>query len=69
MTETTAPRENTVVGPNAGWAGHMRKGDTLRLTAMTIIDFVAFNAADHTERFDQARTKVYNMNIFLGGGP
>ena len=68
MKETTAPLESAIVAPNSGWAGRMRKGDTLRLTAMTIIDFVAFNASDHTERFDQARTKVYNMNIFLTAG-
>ena len=29
--------------PNSGWASPMEKGQVLRLTAMTIIDFVAFN--------------------------
>ena len=68
MTTSSPPRESAIVAPNTGWAGHMGAGETLRLTAMTIIDFAAFNAADPTERFDQARTKVYNMNIFLTAG-
>ena len=54
--------------PNTGWASPLEKGQVLRLTAMTIIDFVAFNAADLNERFDQARTKVYNMKIWIGTG-
>ncbi len=61
VTAHTAP-------PNTGWAAHMKTGQVLRLTAMTIIDFVAFNADDLAERFDQARTKVYNMKIFVTAG-
>ena len=61
ITEYTAP-------PNTGWAGHMKKGQVLRLTAQTIIDFVAFNSNDMAERFDQARTRVYNLNIYLTEG-
>ena len=61
ITAHTAP-------PNTGWAAHMKRGQVLRLTAMTIIDFVAFNADDLAERFDQARTKVYNMKIFVTEG-
>lgn len=56
------------VPPNNGWASPVDKGRVLRLTAMTIIDFVAFNAADLNERFDQARTKVYNMKIWVSTG-
>lgn len=54
--------------PNSGWSGHLKQGQFLRLTAMTIIDFVALNAHDYSERFDQARTKVYNMNVYLTAG-
>ena len=61
ITEVTIPR-------NTGWSGKIEKGQMLRLSAMTIIDFVAFNAADLTERFDQARTKVYNMKIWVSTG-
>lgn len=68
MTAPTTQLETAIVSPNTGWAGRIEKGHTLRLTAMTIIDFVAFNSDDLGERFDQARTKVYNMNIFLAAG-
>ncbi len=61
ITEAVAP-------PNTGWAGHVKQGQVLRLTAMTIIDFVAFNGDDVRERFDQARTKVYNMKIWISRG-
>ncbi len=61
VTEHTAP-------PNTGWAGHMKRGQVLRLTAMTIIDIVACNTNDMAERFDQARTRVYNLNIYLTEG-
>ena len=57
-----------VVPRNTGWAAPVAKGQVLRLTAMTIIDFVAFNGADLGERFDQARTRVYNLNIYLTEG-
>jgi uncharacterized protein YcgI (DUF1989 family) len=36
--------------------------------AVSTVDFVAFNLNDLRERFDQARTKVYNMNIFVTTG-
>ncbi len=57
-----------IAAPNTGWAGHMKQGQVLRLTAQTIIDFVAFNSNDMAERFDQARTRVYNLNIYLTEG-
>jgi uncharacterized protein YcgI (DUF1989 family) len=57
-----------VVPANSGWAQPVATGQVLRLTAMTIIDFVAFNADDLGERFDQARTRVYNLNIYLTAG-
>ncbi len=59
--------QDTIVR-NSGWVGKMKKGQVLRLEAMTIIDFVALNANDMAERFDQARTRVYNLNIYLTTG-
>ncbi len=53
---------------NTGWAGDLNQGQVLRITATTIVDFVAFTRDDLTRRFDQARTKVYNMKIFVGAG-
>lgn len=56
------------VPANSGWGAEMKQGQVLRLTAMTIIDFVCFNAHNLKERFDQARTKVYNMKIWITTG-
>jgi len=54
-----------IVPRNSGWAREMRAGQILRLTAQTIIDFVAFNRHDYTEAFDQATTKESSGCIFF----
>jgi hypothetical protein len=61
ITDETAPR-------NTGWAAEMRPGQVLRLTAMTIIDFVAFDRHNFAEAFDQAPTKEANGCIYLKRG-
>jgi uncharacterized protein YcgI (DUF1989 family) len=53
------------VPANSGWGREMAKGQILRLTARTIIDFVCFNQHNLKERLDQARTKVYNMKLWI----
>jgi uncharacterized protein YcgI (DUF1989 family) len=53
---------------NTGWSAEMKKGQVIRITATTTVDLVAFNLHKLTERFDQARTKVYNMKIFISTG-
>ena len=53
---------------NTGWGREMTRGQILRLTAMTIIDFACVNLHNIDERFDQARTKVYNMKIWISTG-
>jgi uncharacterized protein YcgI (DUF1989 family) len=60
-------REETVPS-NTGWTAELKKGDVLRIDAMTTVDFVAFSLQNLRERFDQARTKVYNMKIFISAG-
>jgi uncharacterized protein YcgI (DUF1989 family) len=57
-----------VVAPNTGWVGELRQGQVLRITATTTVDFVCFDRQNLRERFDQARTKVYNMKIFVSTG-
>lgn len=59
--QDTAPR-------NTGWAAEMKKGQILRLTARTIIDFVAFDQHDHAEAFDQAPTKEDSGCIYFKRG-
>lgn len=56
------------VAHNTGWSGEMKKGQVIRILATTTVDFVAFRLQNLKERFDQARTKVYNMKIFISTG-
>lgn len=58
----------TVVEPNAGWMEEVTAGQIVRIAAMSVIDFIAFNRADRSEWFDTARTRVYNLNIFPTAG-
>ena len=60
-------REETVPY-NTGWASELKVGQIIRITGTTTVDFVAFNLHNLRERFDQARTKVYNMKIFISTG-
>jgi uncharacterized protein len=53
---------------NTGWSEEIRKGQVIRIIATTTVDFVCFRLQNLRERFDQARTKVYNMKIFLSTG-
>ena len=53
---------------NTGWATEMLAGQILRLTAQTIIDFVAFDRDNFRESFDQAPTKEASNCIYLKQG-
>jgi uncharacterized protein YcgI (DUF1989 family) len=53
---------------NTGWAGELKKGQVIRITATTTVDFVCMKRDNLRERFDQARTKVYNMKLFVSTG-
>ena len=53
-----------IVAPNAGWMADIDAGQVLRIAATSVIDFIAYNRADQNERFDVARTRVYNLNIY-----
>jgi uncharacterized protein YcgI (DUF1989 family) len=53
---------------NTGWAGELKKGQVIRIIATTTVDFVCFRLENLRERFDQARTKVYNMKLFITTG-
>jgi uncharacterized protein YcgI (DUF1989 family) len=46
----------------------MHKGQVIRIAATTTVDFVFFKLQNLRERFDQARTKVYNMKLFVSTG-
>ena len=60
--------KSEVVPKNSGAAFELKKGQRLRIAGKSIVDFVAFNVHDLTERFDQARTKTNQVKIFISTG-
>ncbi len=54
-----------VVAKNSGAAFELKKGQRLRITGRSVVDFVAFSLNDVTERFDQARTKSNQAKMFI----
>lgn len=57
-----------IVPKNFGAAFELKKGQRMRIAGKSIVDFVAFNLNDLTERFDQARTKTNQVKIFISTG-
>src|SRR5919108_2692640 len=60
--------KSQVVPKNSGAAFELKRGQRLRIAGKSIVDFVAFNLHDLTERFDQARTKTNQVKIFISTG-
>jgi len=60
--------DDLVVKNNAGRSFVVKRGQTLRIIGTSTVDFVAFNANNLRERFDQARTKVNQARIFISEG-
>src|SRR5205823_12063429 len=60
--------ETRIVEKNSGATIEVKKGQRLRIAGKSIVDFVAFNLHDLTERFDQARTKTNQAKIFISTG-
>ena len=57
-----------VVPRNAGGSWTVMRGQRIRIIGRTVIDLVAFNLHDLTERFDQARTKTNQAKLFITTG-
>jgi uncharacterized protein YcgI (DUF1989 family) len=57
-----------IVPKNSGAAFEVKQGQRIRIAGKSIVDFVAFNLHDLTERFDQARTKTNQARIFISTG-
>ena len=62
------PREDVIVSKNTGRAFTLEKGQHIRITGQSIVDFVAFNLDNLTERLSQARTKANQGKIFISSG-
>ena len=50
--------KSVVVPKNSGAAFEVKKGQRLRIGGKSIVDFVAFNLNDLTERFGQAAARA-----------
>src|SRR5262249_26707804 len=59
---------DVTVRVNSGAAWEMKKGQRVRITFQSIVDFVVFNRDNLQERFDQARTKANQGKIYLSTG-
>jgi uncharacterized protein YcgI (DUF1989 family) len=60
--------QSDIIPKNSGRAYVLKKGQRLRIAGKSIVDFVALNIDDLTERFDQARTKTNQVKIFISTG-
>lgn len=59
---------SVTVPRNSGRSFEVKKGQRIRVAGKSIVDFVAFNLHDLSERFDQARTKTNQAKIFISTG-
>lgn len=59
---------NETVPVNTGSSWVVLKGQSIRITFRSVMDFVAFNLHNLYERFDQARTKANQGKIFISTG-
>ena len=53
---------------NTGFVTDVKAGQSVRIRAQSIIDFVCFNRENLRERFDQARTKANQRKVFISTG-
>ena len=56
------------VNPQEGWMGNLDRGQILKITGRSVIDFNAFKREDIREYFDTARTRIYNLNMYPTAG-
>jgi hypothetical protein len=57
-----------VIEKNSGKAFKVNRNQRIRIIGKTVVDFVAFNINDLSERFDQARTKSNQNKIYITKG-
>jgi uncharacterized protein len=53
---------------NSGGSWKVMKGQRIRITFQSVVDFVVFNLDNLSERFDQARTKANQGKIYVTTG-
>ncbi len=60
--------QDVVIAKNTGRIFILKKGQHIRVIGESTADFVPFNLDNLRERFDQARTKMDHLKIFLSTG-
>ena len=63
--------KDQVIPPGADWSGIVKRGQILRLIDLEgrqAIDFLCYNAADPSERYNAADTMKINGSLFVGKG-
>lgn len=60
--------EDRIVPKNTGKSFIVKKGQKIRVSAESIVDFVVFHLDPLQERFDQARTKANQGKVYLTTG-
>jgi urea carboxylase-associated protein 1 len=63
--------EDIIIAPGGHWSGVVPRGDILRLIDLEgcqAVDFLCYNAADPSERYNAADTMKIAGSIFLGAG-
>lgn len=59
--------QNTLV-PNHGWISEIKAGQTLLISAMSMLELNCFDLKNPKEYFDTARTRIYNLNLYPTAG-
>jgi len=68
---TESHLQSTVVPPGGDWSGIVKRGQVLRLVDLEgrqAVDFLCYNAADPSERYNAADTMKINASLFIGKG-
>jgi len=60
--------EDRIIPKNTGKSFIVKKGQHIRVSAESIVDFVVFNLDNLRERFDQARTKANQGKVYIATG-
>ena len=58
----------TTLTPTYGWVGDIKAGQTLLISAKSVIEFNCFDFNNPKEYFDTARTRIYNLNLYPTAG-
>jgi urea carboxylase-associated protein 1 len=63
--------QSTVIQPGGDWSGIVKRGQILRIVDLEgtqAVDFLCYNAADPSERYNAADTMKINGSLFIENG-